>query len=62
MEKMQQRMGVAATTESFSVNERVGTIREETAKQKREQLKRKVDVTPAQEDQIISEVLREFLA
>ena len=62
MEKMQRRMGVMATAEGFAVSETVRNAEEKTAKQKREELKRKVDVTPAQEDQIISEVLREFLA
>lgn len=54
MEKMQRRLGTAATTELHPG--------EDSARMKREQLKRKVDVTPAQEDRIISEVLKEFLA
>ncbi len=62
MEKMQQRLGTVATAEGASVPHAVGGKKEENARLKREQLKRKVDVTPAQEDQIISEVLREFLA
>ena len=62
MEKMQLRMGTAATAESSGVQNAVGNMKEENARLKREQLKRKVDVTPAQEDQILSEVLREFLA
>ena len=62
MAKMQQRMGTAVTAEFPTTQERTGKAKEESARLKREQLKRKVDVTPAQEDQIISEVLREFLA
>ena len=62
MEKMQQRLGTAATVEGVGMTHTVGGRKEENARIKREQLKRKVDVTPAQEDQIISEVLREFLA
>ena len=62
MEKMQQRLGTAATAEHGSAQNAVGNKKEESARLKREQLKRKVDVTPAQEDQILSEVLREFLA
>lgn len=62
MEKMQVRLGTAATSESAGQPTGFGGKKEENARQKREQLKRKVDVTPAQEDQIISEVLREFLA
>lgn len=61
MEKMQRRMGMAATIEQ-PVSQGTGNTKEENARRKREQLKKKVDVTPAQEDQIISEVLREFLA
>lgn len=60
MEKMQQRMGLAATSE-HRIAMSAENAKEESARQKREQLKRKVDVTPAQEDQIISEVLKEFL-
>ena len=62
MEKMQLRLGTAATVENTGVTHVVARKKEESAQIKREQLKRKVDVTPAQEDQIISEVLREFLA
>ena len=62
MEKMQLQLGTAATMENTGGLHGVGGKKEENARIKREQLKRKVDVTPAQEDQIISEVLREFLA
>ncbi len=62
MEKMQQRLGTAATAEGSGVQSTACNKKEENARLKREQLKRKVDVTPAQEDQILSEVLREFLA
>ncbi len=62
MEKMQLRIDTAATAESGAVQGHGGGKKEENARLKREQLKRKVDITPAQEDQIISEVLREFLA
>lgn len=62
MEKMQLRLDTAATAESGAVQGHGGGRKEENARLKREQLKRKVDITPAQEDQIISEVLREFLA
>ena len=62
MAKMQQRMGTAVTAELQVTRDKTGNAKEENARQKREQLKRKVDITPAQEDQIISEVLREFLA
>jgi len=62
MEKMQLRLGTAVTSECANLPQTVGGKKDENARLKREQLKRKVDVTPAQEDQIISEVLREFLA
>ncbi len=62
MEKMQQRLGTAATAEGSGAQSTACNKKEENARLKREQLKRKVDVTPAQEDQILSEVLREFLA
>ena len=62
MEKMQLRLGTAATAECVNLPHTVGGKKDENARLKREQLKRKVDVTPTQEDQIISEVLREFLA
>lgn len=55
MEKMQKRLGTVATLEN------AGNKKDDCAKLKREQLKRKVDVTPAQEDRIIADVLREFL-
>lgn len=60
MEKMQRRMGLTATSE-YPVAVSAENAKEESARLKREQLKRKVEVTPAQEDQIISEVLKEFL-
>ena len=62
MEKMQLQLGTAATTEGVSLPSCIGGKKEENARLKREQLKRKVDITPAQEDQILSDVLREFLA
>ncbi len=62
MERMQIRLDTAATAESVSVQNNRGGKKEESARLKREQLKQKVEVTPAQEDQIIADVLREFLA
>ena len=63
MEKMQQRLGVATTAEMCedAMHAEI-KMKDESARLKREQLKQKVNVSPAQEDQIISEVLREFLA
>ena len=62
MNKMQLQLGTTATVESVRMQSCIGGKLEENARLKREQLKRKVDVTPAQEDQIIADVLREFLA
>lgn len=62
MERMQLRLGTAAASESVSLQNSMGGTKEESARMKREQLKKKVEVTPAQEDQIIADVLREFLA
>lgn len=62
MEKMQLRLGTAAASELGGMSHAAGGKKEESARIKREQLKRKVDITPAQEDQIIADVLREFLA
>lgn len=62
MEKMQLQLSIAATAEHAGLPNGIGGKKEESARLKREQLKRKVDVTPAQEDQILSDVLREFLA
>lgn len=62
MERMKQRLGTAATVERNEIQRAAYSRKEESARLKREQLKRKVDVTPAQEDQILAEVLREFLA
>ena len=63
MDKMQRRLGVAAAMEEGGEGIRNGSkIKDVNSCLKREQLKQKVNVSPAQEDQIISEVLREFLA
>lgn len=63
MEKMQRRLCIAATMEEGVARTGNDTkLKDDGARLKREQLKQKVNVSPAQEDQIISEVLREFLA
>jgi len=62
MEKMQLRLCVAATAEEGNRTGNGTKLKDDSARLKREQLKQKVNVSPAQEDQIISEVLREFLA
>lgn len=61
MQKMQQKLTTAVTIEPTGLHGMSESKKEENARLKRETLKRKVEVTPEEEERILSEVLKEFL-
>lgn len=64
VQKMQQRLGEIPETKNTAAVHfaKTAATKEEVARAKREELKRKVDIPEEEEDKIISEVLKEFLA